>query len=122
MGLATVLLKGRVRAAGLRRRRHDWQTEEAKVRGLRKDAMVCVCVCSRGGWWCTAICDMRRCSMSSSTLEAVSRLWEIRLRACGDYVRQGICKRDIEQHRMCNTDGDIDTNKFIRSIMTSNLH
>jgi hypothetical protein len=49
MGLATVLLKGRVRAAGLRRRRHDWQTEEAKVRGLRKDAMVCVCVPGVGG-------------------------------------------------------------------------
>ena len=43
MGLATVLLKGRERAAGLRRRRHDWQTEEAKVRGLRKDAMVGGC-------------------------------------------------------------------------------
>jgi hypothetical protein len=57
MGLATVLLKGRVRAAGLRRRRHDWQTEETKVRGLRKDAIVGVC--SRGWWWCTAICDMR---------------------------------------------------------------
>jgi hypothetical protein len=52
MGLATVLLKGRESAAGLRRRRHDWQTEEAKVRGLRKDAMVGVWC-----WWCTAICD-----------------------------------------------------------------
>jgi hypothetical protein len=72
MGLATVLLKGRVRAAGLRRRRHDWQTEEAKVRGLRKDAMVGVC--SGEWWWCTAICD-RADSMSSGTLEDVLRLW-----------------------------------------------
>jgi hypothetical protein len=59
MGLATVLLKGRVRAAGFRRRRHDWQTEEAKVRGLRKDAMVGVCF----EGWVVVHCDMRYAQM-----------------------------------------------------------
>jgi len=80
-GLATVLLNGRVSAAGLRRRRHDWQTEEAKVRGLRKDAMVGVGGC--GGALRYTICADVQCRLVPWRLSR-----DFGLRACGDYVRQ----------------------------------
>ena len=40
MGWTGVVVKARLLAVGLRRRRHDWHTEEANVRGVRKEAMV----------------------------------------------------------------------------------
>lgn len=40
MGWTGVVVKARLLAVGLRRRRQDWQTEEAKVRGVRKEAIL----------------------------------------------------------------------------------
>lgn len=53
MGWTGVVVKARLLAVGLRRRRHDWHTEEAKVRGVRKEAMV-----GGGLWWWYALCDL----------------------------------------------------------------
>jgi hypothetical protein len=94
-GLATVLLKGRVRAAGLRRRRHDWQTEEAKVRGVRRDVMVVYVFLGEG----VVYCDMRYAQMFTVVeYPVLSGTLDCRLRACGDYVRRGVSKPDIGRY------------------------